>query len=62
MLLFEKDERDPDEDLKLQFEAVFRLDAEEKKVIRSMIESIILRNTMKEAARRLSAADSGGSR
>ena len=26
MLLFEKDERGPDEDLKLQFEAVSRLD------------------------------------
>jgi transcriptional regulator with XRE-family HTH domain len=44
MLLFEKDERGPDEDLKLQFEAVSRLDPEEKKVIRSVIESIILRH------------------
>ena len=60
MLLFEKDERGPDEELKLQFEAVSRLGPEEKKVIRSVIESIILRNTMKEAARRFS--DSGGSR
>ena len=56
MLLFEKDERGPDEDLKLQFEAVSRLDAEEKKVIRSVIESIILRNTMKEAERRWSGS------
>jgi transcriptional regulator with XRE-family HTH domain len=66
MLLFEKDERGPDEDLKLQFEAVSRLDPEEKKVIRSVIESIILRNTMKEAERRFSLAhltgDTGGSR
>jgi len=59
-LLFGKDERGPDEELKLQFEAVSRLDPEEKKVIRSVIESIILRNTMKEASRRFS--DSGGSR
>ena len=44
MLLFEKDERGPDEDLKLQFEAVSRLDAEEKRVIRSVIESMILRH------------------
>jgi hypothetical protein len=44
MLLFEKDERGPDQDLKLQFEAVARLDREEKKVIRSVIESIILRH------------------
>jgi transcriptional regulator with XRE-family HTH domain len=44
MLLFEDQERGPDEDLKLQFEAVTRLDPEEKKVIRSVIESIILRH------------------
>ena len=37
MLLFEKDERGPDEELKLQFEAVSRLDPEEKKIIRSVI-------------------------
>jgi len=59
-LLFGKNERGPDEDLKLQFEAVSRLDPEEKKVIRSVIESIVLRNTMREASRRFS--DSGGSR
>jgi hypothetical protein len=41
VLLFEKDERGPDADLKLQFEVVSRLDPEEKKVIRSVIESII---------------------
>lgn len=58
MLLFEKDERGPDEEWKLQFEAVSRLDAEEKKVIRSVIESIILRHE----ARRWSSADTGGSR
>jgi len=58
MLLFETDERGPDEELKLQFEAVCRLDPEEKKVIRSVIESILLRHE----ARRWSSADSGGSR
>ena len=49
MLLFEMDERVPDE-------AVSRLDPEEKRVIRSMIESIILRNTMNEAERPFSLA------
>lgn len=58
MLLFGPDERGPDEDLKLQFEAVSRLDPEEKKIIRSVIESIILRHE----ARRWSTAGSGGSR
>ena len=47
MLLFEKDETGPDEELKLQFEAVSRLDPEEKKIIRSVIESMILRHEAK---------------
>jgi|SRR5208337_1327221 transcriptional regulator with XRE-family HTH domain len=41
-LLFGKDERGPDDDLRLQFEAVSRFSAEEKKVIRSLLESMIL--------------------
>ena len=60
MLLFEKDERGPDDDLKLQFEAASRLNPEEKNVIRSVIESIVLRNTVKAAERRFTSADSGG--
>ena len=59
MLLFEKDERGPDDDLKLQFEAASRLDPEEKNVIRSVIESIILRSTMKEAERRFGGSARG---
>lgn len=59
MLLFEKDERGPGEDLKLQFEAASRLDPEEKNVIRSVIESIVLRNTFKAAERRFAPGDSG---
>jgi len=58
MLFFEKDERGPDEELRVQFESVSQLDPEEKKVIRSVIESIILRHE----GRRWSAFDSGGSR
>ena len=58
MLLFAKDERGPDDDLKLQFEAASRLDPEEKNVIRSVIESIVLRNTVKAAERRFVPADS----
>jgi hypothetical protein len=60
--LFEKEERGPVDRLKLQFEDVSQLDPEEQKLARSVIESIIPRNAMKEAARRFSAADSGGSR
>ena len=47
--------------MKLQFEAASRLDPEEKNVILSVSESIILRNTMKEAARRFANTDSGDS-
>jgi transcriptional regulator with XRE-family HTH domain len=60
MLLFAHDERCPDDDLKLQFEAASRLNPEEKNVIRSVIESIVPRNTFKAAERRFSAVDSGG--
>ena len=62
MLPFEKDERCPDDELKLQFESASRLDPEEKKVSLPAIECIILRNTREEAARRFSTSDSGGSR
>ena len=60
MLLFAQDERGPDDDLKLQFEAASRLNPEEKNVIRSVIESIVLRNTVKAAERRFTTADSVG--
>jgi len=43
-LLFGKDERGPDDDLRLQFEAVSRFDPEEKKVIRSVLEGMILKH------------------
>lgn len=42
LLLFGKDERGPDDDLRLQFEAVSRFSAEEKKVIKSLLDSMIL--------------------
>jgi transcriptional regulator with XRE-family HTH domain len=52
LLLFGKDERGPDEDLRLQFEAVSRFDAEEKQVVRSLLEGMIL----KHEARRWSSS------
>jgi transcriptional regulator with XRE-family HTH domain len=60
MLLFDQNERGPGDDLRLQFEAASRLDPEEKNVIRSVIESIVLRNTVKAAERRF-AENGGGS-
>lgn len=44
----------------LDREAASRLNTEEKNVIRSVIESIVLRNTVKAAERRFAPADSGG--
>jgi transcriptional regulator with XRE-family HTH domain len=44
LLLFDKDERGPDEDLRLQFEAVSRMSAAEKRVVRELIEGMILRH------------------
>jgi transcriptional regulator with XRE-family HTH domain len=57
MLLFEKNERGPDDDLKLQFEAVSRFDPEEKQVIRSLLEGMILKH---EARRWASSGPSSG--
>ena len=41
-LLFGKDERGPDDELKLQFEAVSRFDPESKKVVQQVLDSMIL--------------------
>jgi transcriptional regulator with XRE-family HTH domain len=41
-LLFDKDERGPDDALKLQFEAVTRFDPEAKKVVQQVLDSMIL--------------------
>ena len=55
LLLFGKDERGPDDDLRMQFEAVSRFDADEKQVIRSLLEGMIL----KHEARRWSSVNGG---
>ena len=55
LLLFGKDERGPDEDLRLQFEAVSQFDADEKQVVRSLLEGMIL----KHEARRWSSTFGG---
>ena len=41
-LLFGKTGRGPDEDLRLQFEAISRFNEEEKKVVRSVLEGLLL--------------------
>ena len=54
-LLFGKDERGPDDELRLQFEAVTRFDPEEKQVVRSLLEGMIL----KHEARRWQTVSNG---
>lgn len=43
-LVFGKDERGPDEDLRLQFEALRGFTPEEKQVAKSVLESLILKH------------------
>ena len=57
LLLFDRDERGPGDDLRLEFEAVSRLDAKDKEVVRSVLEGILLKH---EARRVLGQAAQGG--
>jgi transcriptional regulator with XRE-family HTH domain len=52
LLLFDRDERGPDDDLRFQFEALARLDPEDKAVVKSVLEGLLL----KHEAKRLIAA------
>jgi transcriptional regulator with XRE-family HTH domain len=49
-LIFGKDERGPDEELRLQFEAISRFDPEDKKVARAVLEGLILKHEAKRWA------------
>jgi hypothetical protein len=53
VLIFGADERGPDGDLRLQFEAISKFAPEEKKVIKALLEGMILKH---EAKRWSSAA------
>jgi transcriptional regulator with XRE-family HTH domain len=44
LLLFDKDERGPDDDLRLQFETVKQFDEEEKKVLRALLDGLIIKH------------------
>lgn len=52
-LLFDEAERGPDDELRLQFEAVSAMPAEEKALAKSMLEAIILKNRVAGAVRQL---------
>ncbi len=59
-LLFAQDESGPGDERKLQFQATSRFNSDETNVIRSVIETIVMRNTIRAAERRFTGADSGG--
>ena len=50
MLVFDPDERGPDDELRLQFEAVSRFEPEEKKIIKALLEGMILKHEAKRIA------------
>jgi transcriptional regulator with XRE-family HTH domain len=55
-LLFGKTGRGPDEDLRLQFEAISRFNEEEKKVVRSVLEGLLLTHEARRWSNGTSAA------
>ncbi|MER2475046.1 helix-turn-helix domain-containing protein [Photorhabdus laumondii] len=55
-LVFDENERNPDEELRLQFEAISQFTPEEKKVARVLLESLILKHDANRFARNNSRA------
>lgn len=51
-LIFGKDERGPDEDLRLQFEAICQFDEEDKDLARGLLEGLILKHQAKQSVMR----------
>jgi len=48
LLVFDQDERGPDEDLKLQFEAVSNMPEDEKKIIQALLDGMIIKHQTKK--------------
>lgn len=55
MLLFEEGERAPNEDLSLQFEAVSKMPEEEKKIVKALLEGMIVKYQTKQLVGGLSS-------
>ena len=49
-LIFGKDESGPDDDLRLQFEAISRFDTTEKMIVKEVLEGLILKHEAKRWA------------
>lgn len=54
-LVFEDRERGPDEDLRLQFEAVSRMPSEDKRVVKALLEGMIVKYQTKQLVGGLSS-------
>lgn len=54
-LVFDKDERGPDDDLRLQFEAISQFDDEDKELARGLLEGLILKHQAKQSVARAAA-------
>lgn len=54
-LVFDEDERGPDDELKLQFEAVCQLSDDDKKAVKAMLEGMILKHQTKQIVSGLSS-------
>ncbi|MBL1275323.1 MAG: helix-turn-helix transcriptional regulator [Ectothiorhodospiraceae bacterium] len=49
-LVFDEAERGPSDDLRLQFERINRFDDEEKKIVKALLEGLILKHEAKQLA------------
>ncbi len=48
MLLFDKGDRGPDDDLQLHFEAISKLDPDEKRTVKELLECMLLKHEAKK--------------
>ncbi len=55
VLIFGEDERGPDDELRIQFEAISRMDDDEKQVIKSLLEGMIIKHQTKQMVGRFSS-------
>lgn len=55
MLIFDEDERGPEDGLKLQFEAINQFDEEDKQTAYDVLEGLILKHQAKQSLKRQSA-------
>ena len=49
LLVFDEGERGPDDDLRLHFEALSRLDSEERQLVKGLIESVLVKHDVRRS-------------